>query len=508
MKLSEKKQKELRSLALDNLFFLAKGVLGFDQVTPDFHGPICSLIERRDIRRKAFCVPRGFFKTTLVTISSAIQETLRNPNCSQLIACQQQSNAATILNRIRNLWERRTMLQALFPKLVPTGDRPWSSERACINRPGDGPDQKEQTYESAGIGTSLQSRHYDVIRADDLVVAKKDQTTGTWMQPSEEDIQKAIGWHQMTHGLMRSITETKYYQVMTRWSPDDLWSYLTEEESTRWTFLERSAVDEDGNATFPEKFPLEELENLRQDMGAYKYATQFLSEPGSPEHLLFKDKFNLYTPSETPKREDFRRIYMSCDPAIGKKESHHPTALPVVGYKENGERWVLDCIAEKGMPPSLIIDEIFRLWKKHRFHLLILETVAYQESLKYSIDDRFEEEGKGRLFRVKTVTPSRGQKKPARIEGMETSFEKGWWYVPTNLSQVRQQLQRYPFSTFDDILDALAFINTELPRAKGINETQTENEQVDHSVVTYEDIMKRVNKTNQTNSFYDYQEAY
>jgi hypothetical protein len=71
----------------------------------------------------------------------------------------------------------------------------------------------------------------------------------------------------MAPGIMRSITECEYLQIMTRWCPDDMYGYLTKVEAGRWAVFKRGAIREDGSAAFPGKFPLSALEQLSQDMG-------------------------------------------------------------------------------------------------------------------------------------------------------------------------------------------------------------------------------------------------
>jgi hypothetical protein len=143
--------------------------------------------------------------------------------------------------------------------------------------------------------------------------------------------------------------------------------------------------------------------------------------------------------------------------------------------------------------PSETVDELISLWKRLRFTKLILETTAYQESLKYALEDRFKKEG-GRLFRIVPEKPGRGQSKEARIEGMQPAFKNGWWYVRADQIDLMDQLDSYPLYSWRDILDALAYVHMHLPPFNGMNDPAQKGPPVDYTVVTYEDIMRRITR--------------
>lgn len=477
----------MKALALEDLFFFTRGILGNDEMTESLHLPFCRFLQGRSLRKLA-CMARGFFKTTVGTKGKAIWHSCRNPYIAQLIACQAQSNASKIVDDIRNQWDRNTTLQAFFPELLPSRDNRWSGEQACLTRPKEGFHQQENTYEAAGIGTQLQSRHFDKIFADDLVVAKKDQTTGEWMRPSEEDIQKAIGWHQMVYGLMRKVATCEYTQIMTRWCPDDLYDYFEKEEPDRWDIFLKPAI-ENGEPTFPEKYPSEVLEDIRHDQGPYKFTTQYLCNPTDPEQLLFLGLYNVYTRRDQPSGP-WKRLEAAIDPGVGMKKGNCPSGLLCVGMKEDGRRYVLHA-QSKRMTGSEQVEACFALWRRLHFRTLYVEAIAYQEVLAQAIKERFAKTGE-RLFRVVPVKYGRGQSKEARIEGLQPSFANGWWYIRADQIEMMDELDKYPMGHFVDLLDALATINRRLPRQQGVNEEKDLTPSRKQTIVTYEDMMRRV----------------
>ena len=481
----------MKELAKADLFFLAKGVLGFDQVSESFHLPFCKFLQQPS-KRKLTVLPRGFFKTTLATKSLAIFHSLRDPLIAQLIVCQKEGNANAILDDIREQWDRNDVLRGFFPELLPTSENRWSSQRALLMRPRGEMSQQECTYESAGIGTQLQSRHFDKIYADDLIVAKKDQVTGVWMKPSDEDISKAVGWHKMAYGLMRNVMDCEYLQTMTRWCPSDLYDYLSKNEPDQWDTYLKSAITPEGEAAFPGKYPLKALERIKQDQGSYMFSTQYLCYPLDPEMQMFNSLYNIYRDRRLKKLK-FQHIIAAIDPAIGKDRQACPTALVVVGCTEEGKRYLLHVINDR-LNPTEQVDAVFTAWERFHFKRLVVETTAYQDSLRFYIEERMKKEG--RLFRIIEAKPGKAQRKEARIEGMQPSFKNGWWYVGAWMLEAQDQLDKYPLGSFRDILDALAYCHMNLPAPKGLNEEEeVEIQTTEEAFVTYEDIMKRLTHT-------------
>jgi len=86
----------------DNIYFLAKDLLGFNDLTVDFHYRcICKkLNEPRQKNIRLWLVPRGFFKTTILTVSRAIQLQLNNPSIRIAIISAVVANAKSMVSQI------------------------------------------------------------------------------------------------------------------------------------------------------------------------------------------------------------------------------------------------------------------------------------------------------------------------------------------------------------------------------------------------------------------------
>ncbi|MBU2052494.1 hypothetical protein KKH13_04795 [Patescibacteria group bacterium] len=258
--MSEKQQSVLRKQCLRDLFSYCVGVLGYDDITESLHGKLCSFLAKPG-DRKQVTLPRSYVKTWICSIAYPQWVTLPReqedefpyhkawedrfwqlgPNMRVLVASYVISNAEKMIGLIRKTYENNPALQILFPEVIPINFNKtrWSNESACISR---SENFTESTFESAGIGGASISRHYDLIIEDDLVYAKKDDLSGKELQPGQEDMDKAIGWHKLSHSLLVPGKHTRIYNIGTRWAKHDLVDYIWTNEPS-YDIFHRGCVD-------------------------------------------------------------------------------------------------------------------------------------------------------------------------------------------------------------------------------------------------------------------------
>src|SRR3990167_9457029 len=304
--MSEEVRVALRKKCLRSLFDFSVAVMGYDDIKEDLHGAVCRLLESPSAR-KQITLPRGFIKTWLCTIAYSIwialprQEADEFPlgidpkdpfynlgaNIRILIASYVISNAMKMLGLIRKTYERNQAMMILFPAVIPENfnKQKWSNLEACVNRPDE---FTEATFEAGGIGGSTTSRHYDLIIEDDLIYANKDDLTGKELQPNQEDIDKAIGWHKLATSLLVPKAYTHIHNIGTRWAKNDLIQFIVENEPDYERFHKVATLDGtlDGEPTWPEAYGTEKLKKILAAQGTYMFHTQYLNKPMSPEEML------------------------------------------------------------------------------------------------------------------------------------------------------------------------------------------------------------------------------
>jgi hypothetical protein len=112
-------REDLATRGRNDLFFLAKGVLGYKDVTPSAHGALSVYIDSNGSQFKLCLMPRDHLKTTLVTIAGNIQRALRNTNERILIANESATNAERMLRGIRQHCESNKVFRALYSSAIP-----------------------------------------------------------------------------------------------------------------------------------------------------------------------------------------------------------------------------------------------------------------------------------------------------------------------------------------------------------------------------------------------------
>ena len=326
--MTEKQRSALRKKCLTSFFCFCIAVMGYDDITEELHGDFCRFLEGSE-SRKSSVMPRSFVKTWIGTIAFAVwialprttadefpqgidpQDKFYNlgSNIRILIASYVIGNAEKMIGLIRKTYESNIAMQILFPEVIPHNFKKvkWNNQSACIHRPDN---FTESTFEAAGIGGSATSRHYDLIIEDDLIYANKDDLSGQELQPNQEDIDKAIGWHKLCTSLLVPGKHTRIHNQGTRWARHDLVDYIWKNEPSYAIFrracvklpdhyLAGAEVEEDWDwqdmePEWPECYDHEQLGVIAASQGPYMFATQYLLLPSSPEEILFKPSWLEY----------------------------------------------------------------------------------------------------------------------------------------------------------------------------------------------------------------------
>ncbi len=112
--------------------------------------------------------------------------------------------------------------------------------------------------------------------------------------------------------------------IGTRWHPDDLSGRLI---GMGWKYLKLEAVNGEGKALWPERFPVDRLAKIREQVGEYTWASLYQGEPRARGGAVFGD-VHLY--DELPNLAGYR-VGIGVDCAYtAKKSSHYSVAVTLV----------------------------------------------------------------------------------------------------------------------------------------------------------------------------------
>lgn len=306
----------VRLNALGSLFYFAKAIVGFNDMSEVLHYYMCSTMER-DIIKQVQEWPRGHLKTSCFSIATPMwwalpfsdddervmrglgygDEWIRwmhrahDQNTSTLILSETDTNAQSIGKGISLQYQNNQVFKHYFPEIMPDRSSTWNMSSMMHRRNG-GMD-REGTYELAGVGSALQSRHYPRIIEDDL-----------WGQDalySPSEAEKTIEFHKKIPGLFRPDADRPGHMgdnlvVGNRWAVNDLNGWIRKNQ-TSYAF-ETHAVDggccamhPKGELIFPRMFNEQKLAELRETYGPTGYAAQMLNNPLDLSNRVFQPEW-------------------------------------------------------------------------------------------------------------------------------------------------------------------------------------------------------------------------
>ncbi len=454
----------LRVESKKSLFFLARAILKYADLDPLIHLPICRMMQNyQQNTRRMIVFPRTWFKSTIGSVAYPIWRAINNPNVRLLIAQNTMTNAKKKISSIKAIWESNGLLRAMFPEMLPRGDRPWSAECLTLNRSLPEP---EGTFEPAGCGTAVTSRHYDEVVQDDTVAPDYDAMTGEIQQPTQMEIEKAIGFHKMCHPLLLHPTKSVITVIGTRWALEDLigWIY---KNGRNYSVVSRSAREdkngipatpEQGGKPIWERFSDEVLEEIEASIGPFMFSMLYMNNPTSAVNQIFKRSYIDYY-DNLPKNLLY---FTSIDPApsdsAAKSLSADFNVVITCGLKPStGEVWVVH-YNQLRCDPGELIDRLFDHWRAYKPLVTKVESTAYQKTLMYWITRR--QEQLNQRFYIEGV-PNAKTSKVARILGLQPWFAAKKIHIREEHKDLERELLAFDpnkkYGGHDDIIDALSF---------------------------------------------------
>lgn len=381
---------DIRGLFENDLYFAAKGVLGYDQLREEAHRPLCDFLTYDESMRKMVLMPRGHLKSTIGTVSRSIQKAAKSPDTYR--GCIQNENATKanlFLWEIKQHWEKNEVLRSLYPELIPDKfsgpGSDWSADMASINRNSV---MKESTWTTIGAGGSAVGLHFNHIIPDDLI--------GEQHKASRADMERVKVWNHGQEALLDNADTNEICWIGTRKAVDDLYSDVMEIFEGELSLFIREPI-EDGKVIFPLKFSMERFERMMAktpEEWAHDYMNNPIGKGGRdwanltiPEWRLADDGMTyIYRDPDTNERKTVRRadldIVITVDPNSGKPHAPDQAAVMVHGTTPDDETLLLE--SKVGRPsPDGLVDWTFDLSVLWKPRVVGIEEAGQQNTLFY-----------------------------------------------------------------------------------------------------------------------------
>lgn len=503
----------LRLNSLGSLYYFVKVALHRTRLTDTLHLPFCQALEREHLK-DVIEMPRDHFKSTCASEGLPMWRTLplaqhdidsfaklgyddafirwmtraHDPNLRNLLVAENITNAAKLGRRIRWHFESNAIYRTLFSETLPDTSCTWTDFSLHIKRPqgglNNGGAHGEGTFDFMGVGSALQSRHYNgLVNQDDLVGRKAVE--------SQSVMDKTIEYHQLLTNATDStdpVHECDELVVGNRWSYNDLNSHMREHE-TEFRFESHSALGgccpthPPDTPIFPEEFSHEKLEKRRRRLGMFNFSCQFLNNPSAPENADFRVEWLqyfrvVYDPSDSSKWKivhevrdgivlsDINRrrmsIAMTADPNHSGNTGRCRHAIVVLGVSDAGNYYLLDTWAQSASY-DVFYNQIFKMAEKWCLHRIGLETIAAQRYVKHHLETLAHiknyrltiDELKGEVDAPDGTT---SRKKEWRIRNVIAPIaERFELWIQRHQVDFTNEYQTFPKGKFVDQLDALAY---------------------------------------------------
>lgn len=314
-----------------------------------------------------------------------------------------------------------------------------------------------------GIGGSITGRGGDLLLIDDPIKDREQADSALARD-------KAWDWWLQVFKTRTMDENAAIIIVTTRWSPDDIVgrltdptnSYYDEEEAAQWEIIDLPslAFEDDplgrkpGEPLWPERFGRDYLEGLRRaDPRGFSALHQ--CRPAPEEGVHFKAEWvKTYKPADLPKN---LRYYLSVDFAVSAESNRDKTCIMPVGVDEDGGIWVLPDVWWRAGTSDVVVEAFINAIDKHQPQMVWGEKGQIAKSLGPFIRKRMQER---RIYAtIDEQHPTAD--KVARAQAIQGRMASGGVYFPIYApwwAAAKDQILKFPQSTHDDFVDALALI--------------------------------------------------
>lgn len=474
----------LRARALKSTYYMGKAVVGFKDLDPDLHLMLAQWIQN-GAKRKLGLAPRDHLKTSVWTIADTCRRIVNNPDIRILIVNETANNARNFLSRIKAVFERNQVFQWLFPEVIPDfNEVRWTQDQIEVKRKADFP---EGTVEVIGVGGASTSRHYNLIKEDDLVGKEASESPAVML--------KAIDQHKLAESLLNSPAD-EIQTYGTRWHPQDLVEWMYKHEPVL-DHLRLEIYKPDGvTPIWPKRFPPHEIENLRVKYGPQMFGLQYLNRVVGAgltnfdlewlrEYSIGSDHngqpvYHLHT--RRGQDQDYKvalsdlEVFTIVDPCLSPESGAARSAIVTVGITPHSpyDIILLGAVAKK-VAPNATIDLAVDAWKEFNPLSISIEVTAGQITFFYWIPERHPDLP---IRKLKTDLSARAKER--RIRALAPYFEQGRVFVHPTQTDFLEEYTHFPEWPTRDILDSLGYGPSVWSAPGGSTQQGADDDEWDH----------------------------
>lgn len=298
-------------------------------------------------------------------------------------------------------------------------------------------------YYAVGVGGAVIGRGADIFLIDDPYASMADAE-------SETTRRNVLNWYTGTV-YNRLQPGGAIVLINHRMHEDDLTGALLQQQSLggdKWDVVELPAIDAEGQALWPDAYPIEALENIRRNTFPRYWSALYQQQPAPEEGEYFKREWFRWF-DKTPQH---LRTYGASDYAVTAKGGDY-TVHAVIGVDPDDNIYVLDMWRAQA-ESHIWVESFIDLVARHKPLNWAEEQGQIIKSLGPFIDKRMRE----RKVYCRREQMASVADKPTRCRAFQARAAMGKVYLPHGASWVPDLLSEitsFPAGKHDDQVDAL-----------------------------------------------------
>lgn len=421
------------------------------------------MVERGEITRLMITMPPRHGKSMLASEFFPAWYMGRNPDHYVVTATYAQELADDFGRKVKNQIEDASF-QAVFPG-VGLADDSKSAKRFHIEGAQGGYEHattQRGAFYAVGVGGPLTGRGAHLLLIDDPVKNREEAD-------SEVMRRKVKDWYTST-AYTRLMPGGRIVIIQTRWHEDDLSGWLLEEHQHEgWTILNLPAIDDDGNALWPEQYDIEALERIKRALPPRDWSALYQQRPAPETGDYFKREWIIPVDVIPPLAE--MMVYGGSDYAVTADGGDY-TVHAVIGVSSEDHMYLLDLWRSQSSSDRWVDSfcDLVRRWKpvgwaeetgqiKSGVGPFLVKRMLETEA--YTAREQFPTRG-DKAVRAQSI---RGR---MAMQGLHVHRDAPW------LSDFISELMSFPVGVHDDQVDAIGLVGQLMDRMMQGNRPKAE----------------------------------
>jgi len=471
----------VRWLCENKLIFLLEEIMGFDWLD-DFHKHpetgMLRIYEKAQQSGKYPRIlnmwPRGYGKSTYMTVGSNIQRILKNPEMRIGIGAWRVDLAERFVFQIGQELSGNDYLRELYPDVIwdsPKQSPRWNTSGLQVIRESRDKDPSIMPFSIFNLPIGS---HMNALFLDDIVTSNNADS-----DTLQDSVKSAL--NQVSNLL--TVHSDPIHWIGTVYSYND--AVNKAQDDPKWLLLKRTCwVDgkEWEVASSPTRFPVETLKQKYKDDGPYSFAANMELNPVLAEDRVLKAEW-LKEVKHTPDGLD---LYIGVDLAFTSKKHSDRTAIMVGGIPASRTRLYLvdGVLLQAGIEES--IEYLVSIAKQYEHHCIMIgiELISGALGIEPMIRRAMDEADVRTPLKIISGYARTSASKEVRIESyLAPLMSRGDLVVTDRFKNSRpnmelnpykefiREIDRFKFKGHDDILDAIVDLLIVMPKLQ----TTTDN---------------------------------